>query len=49
MKNPKTTIIGAVLAAIIAVEPLITIGSVDWTRIAIGALIAGLSFYTKDK
>jgi hypothetical protein len=53
MKSWKTTLIGALLSGIIAVQPLIQNGNIDfkrdWPKLAGAALVAMLSFYTKDK
>jgi len=50
MKNTswKTTLIGAILAIVIAVQPLIATGTIDWKAVIVAALIAGLGFVAKD-
>ena len=44
----KTTIVGAVLAAVIAVSPIIQTGVVDWKQVGIAALVAIFGFISKD-
>ena len=44
----KTTVIGLILAVIVAVQPLISTGEIDWKQVVIAALIAALSFVMKD-
>jgi hypothetical protein len=50
MKNTswKTTLIGAILAIVIAVQPLITTGKIDWKAVGIAALVALLGYVAKD-
>ena len=48
MKDWKTTIVGAILAATVAIQPIIETGVVDWKNIAIAAIIALLSYLMKD-
>jgi len=48
MKSYKTTIIGAILAAIIAVQPLIETGSFDLKKVALAAFIALFGYLAKD-
>lgn len=48
MKNWKTTLIGVLLAVAVAVEPLISTGSIDWKAVIIAALIAAFGFLAKD-
>lgn len=48
MKSWKTTIIGAILAAIVAIQPLIETGAVDWKKIGYAALIALFGYLVKD-
>jgi hypothetical protein len=50
MKNTswKTTLIGCLLAIVVAVQPLIATGTIDWKQVIIAALIAALSFVMKD-
>ena len=44
----KTTLIGCILAAVIAIQPLISTGTIDWKQVIIAALVAALSFVMKD-
>jgi hypothetical protein len=48
MKNWKTTLVGAILAVVIAVQPIIATGSIDWKAVALAALIAVLGYVAKD-
>lgn len=48
MKNWKTSLLGALLAIVVAVQPLISTGTIDWKAVVIAALIAGLGFVAKD-
>jgi hypothetical protein len=45
----KTTILGAVLAVIVAVQPLVSTGSIDWKAVVFGALIALFGYLTDKK
>lgn len=48
MKNWRTTLVGGVLAIVIAVEPIISTGVIDWRRVGVAALIALVSYLAKD-
>ena len=48
MKSYKTTIIGAVLAVIIAVQPLIETGIIDYKKVGLAAIIALFVYLAKD-
>jgi hypothetical protein len=48
MKSWKTTVLGAVIAAIVAIQPIISTGNVDWKAVGLAALIAALGFVAKD-
>jgi hypothetical protein len=48
MKNWRTTLVGAILAVIIAVQPIITTGAVDWKAVGLAALVALLGYLAKD-
>ena len=48
MRSYKTTIIGALLAAIIAIQPLIETGVIDWKKIGLAACIALFGYIAKD-
>jgi len=48
MKSYKTTIIGAVLACIIAIQPLIETGIIDYKKIGLAAIIALFGYISKD-
>lgn len=49
MKNWKTTVIGFCLAVAVAIQPYATTGVFEWKQMIIPALIAGLSYFIKDK
>ena len=48
MKNYRTTIIGGILAIIIAVQPILETGAVDWKKLGIAALVALFGYLAKD-
>lgn len=48
MKNWKTTILGAIGAAIVAIQPIIESGVIDWKAVGIAALIALFGYLSKD-
>lgn len=48
MKSWKTTLLGALLAITVAVQPLITTGTIDWKAVTIAVLIAALGYFAKD-
>jgi hypothetical protein len=48
MTNWKTTLTGAVLAIIVAVQPIIETGSIDWKKLAFASVIALFGYLTKD-
>ena len=48
MKSWRTTLTGAILAIVIAVEPIISTGVIDWKRVGMGALIALMGYLAKD-
>lgn len=48
MKNWKTTFIGAAMAVIIAVQPILETGQVNWKQIGFAALIAAFGYLAKD-
>ena len=48
MKNYKTTLIGGLIAVIIAVQPLIESGEINWKQVGFAALIAAFGFISKD-
>jgi hypothetical protein len=45
----KTTLVGALIAILVAVQPLISTGQIDWKAVGIAALIALFGFLSKDK
>lgn len=49
MKDIKTTIAGVVAAAIIAIEPIVATGNVDWTKVGLAAAVAALGYLAGDK
>lgn len=46
--NWRTTLIGCLLAVIIAIEPLLTTGEMNWEQVGKAALIALFAFLVKD-
>lgn len=48
MKNYKTTIVGALLAAVVAIQPLLSTGEIDYKQLVMAALIAALGYFAKD-
>ena len=48
MKNWKTTLFGIVTAAIVAIQPIIETGSIDWKKLGYAALIAIFGYLVKD-
>lgn len=48
MKNWKTTLFGIVTAAIVAIQPIIETGSIDWKQLGYAALIAVFGYIVKD-
>lgn len=48
MKSYKTTIVGALLAAVIAIQPYLTTGEIDVKQLVIAGLIAALGYFAKD-
>ncbi len=48
MKNWRTTLVGAILAIVVAVQPIIATGSIDWKAVSLAALIALLGYLAKD-
>jgi len=49
MKDWKTTIAGAILAALVAIQPIVESGNVDWTAVIFAALIAAFGYLVRDK
>ena len=45
----KTMLLGALLAIVVAVAPIIQTGAVDWKAVGMAALIALLGYFSKDK
>jgi len=48
MKNWKTTIVGALLAIVVAVQPYAATGVFEWKQMIVPALIALLGYIAKD-
>lgn len=48
MKDWRSTIAGAMLAAIVAIQPIIESGQIDWINILIAAAIAALGYIVRD-
>jgi uncharacterized membrane protein len=54
MKSYKTTIVGSILAALVAVQPLLDgtgyhFDKATITRVVVAGLIAALGYYAKDQ
>jgi hypothetical protein len=49
MGSWKTTLIGAILAIVIAVAPILQTGVINWKDVAIAVLVALAAYFTKDK
>jgi hypothetical protein len=47
-KSWKTTVLGAILAVGIAVQPIIATGKIDWKQVAIAAFVAAIGYFSKD-
>jgi hypothetical protein len=51
MKNWRTTLIGAITAALVAIGPIIDAAqgeAINWAQLALAACIAVLSYLAKD-
>jgi len=48
LKNWKTTVLGALIGGLIAIEPLISNGGVDAKQLIMGFLVAALAAVSKD-
>lgn len=48
MKNWKTTIVGAIAGALIAIQPLLENGEIDLTALAAGFAVAFFGAVSKD-
>lgn len=48
MKNWKTTISALTLAVIIAVQPIVENGVIDWKKVGVAALVAVVGYFAKD-
>jgi hypothetical protein len=46
--NWRTTVVGAVSAALLAVEPLLTVGTVSKERLILAFAIGALGYFSKD-
>lgn len=49
MKSWKTTVVGALTAALVAITPILETGEINYKALGLAALIAVLSYLTKDK
>jgi hypothetical protein len=49
MKNWKTTLLGAAAAGLIALQPLISTGTITPKEIALAFIAAAFGYFTKDK
>ena len=45
----KTMIVGSLLAILIAIQPLIEVGEIDWKSVILAGLVALFSYLVKDK
>jgi hypothetical protein len=48
MKNWKTTLFGAILGGLIAIQPVITTGEINWYQAGIGFLVGAMGYLAKD-
>lgn len=48
MKNWKTTLVGALAGGLVAVQPLLESGTLDWKAVVTGFLVAALGYLAKD-
>ncbi len=48
MKNYKTTITGILLAIIVAVQPLIETGTINWSKVLLAGAVAALGILARD-
>lgn len=48
MKNWKTTLAGAIAGGLIAVQPLLATGTVDWKAVGVGFVVAIFGYFAKD-
>jgi hypothetical protein len=48
MKSWRTTIVGALLAAIVAIQPILESGSIDYKKLGLAAVIALFGYLVKD-
>jgi uncharacterized membrane protein len=47
-KNYKTTAIGFSLAVLLAVQPVISTGEIDWKQFIVAIMVGALGFLAKD-
>ena len=48
MKNWKTTVVGVIIAIVIAVSPILETGTIVWKDIILAAIIAAFGYFAKD-
>ena len=48
MKNWKTTLVGCLIAVLVAIQPLIVSGTEKWTTVVLAGAIALFGFIAKD-
>lgn len=48
MKNWKTTVLGAIIGGLVAVQPLLEVGTVDIKQLVLGFAIAAFGVIAKD-
>lgn len=48
MKNWRTTIIGAVIAALIVIQGAVSSGTIEWKSVLIAAAVAAFGYVAKD-
>lgn len=51
MKNYRTTILGAIAAILVAIQPIIEAaggGEINWTQLAFAAALAVMGYLSKD-
>ncbi|MFN8407000.1 MAG: hypothetical protein U0X71_05910 [Sphingobacteriaceae bacterium] len=47
-RNYKTTAIGFSLAVLLAVQPVLNTGAIDWKQLVVAIMVGALGFFAKD-
>lgn len=48
MKSWKTTFVGILGAAWLAIEPIVSTGHIDWKKTVLAAIVAAFGYLAKD-